>query len=910
MVNTIIRLHTDLSMQSDQNPKRLFLIDAMALAYRTYFAFMQNPLTNSKGENVSVVFGFTNILLNVLDKEKPEYFGVVFDTPEPTFRHKLYNEYKAQRAEMPMDMVEQLPRIQQMLDILNIPSVSKPGFEADDVMGTLAKKAESHGIQTVLVTGDKDLMQLVSPLTVIYDPKKSGQEPEWMDISAVEARIGLPPEKIADYLALVGDSSDNIPGVPGIGPKSAVPLLQEFASVDDILNHVDNIESSRARKCLIENGHLAKLSRELTVIDCRVPLDLEPTDLVLGTPDNLKAVAFFQEMEFRSLADRFAPEGKKIAKQYNLVDSEETFSQFIERLAKVRSFAFDTETTSVDPMNAELVGLSFSWREGEAFYMPVMATESRVLDKQLVLERLRPILENKEIKKCGHNGKYDMLVLAQEGVNVQGFDFDTMVASYLLNPSGRQHNLDSLSLKFLNLKKIPTTDLIGSGRNQITMDRVPVEKIKDYACEDADVTWRLRQILAPKLVELGLQKLFEDVEMPLVGVLLIMEQNGVALDEIYLARMSEELNTELKRLEKTIYKLANGPFNINSPKQLADILFEKLKLPPSRRTKTGYSTDVSVLEDLSRSHELPRRILEYRQLAKLESTYVDALPKLVNPRTGRVHTSFNQTVAATGRLSSSNPNLQNIPIRTEIGRRIRGAFLSSSSDHVLLDADYSQIELRIMAHLSRDDTLRNSFLNGEDVHTRTAALVFNVDAADVTKDQRRQAKVVNFGIMYGMGAYGLAQRLGIPADEADAFIKTYFASYPGVQEYMIDIVRQAREKGYVTTLLNRRRYLPEISSDNRRMRDFAERTAINTPIQGSAADMIKVAMIEIQHRLQKEGYNSKMILQVHDELVFDVPKNELAEMKELVRTAMEDAIELIVPIRVDIGVGVDWLQAH
>jgi DNA polymerase I len=898
------------------NPlKRLFLIDGSAVAYRSYYAFVRNPLINSKGENVSAVFGFTQTMLNILDTEKPDYFAVVFDTPEPTFRHKLFDQYKAQRVAMPDDMVEQLPRIQEMLNALNVPTIALPGFEADDVMGTLAKTATNMNIFTVLVTGDKDLMQLVNARTVIFNPKRGGEATEWLDEKGVADKMGVQPAQIIDYLALAGDTSDNIPGVPNIGPKTALALLQQHGSLDNIYQNLEKISAKRARENLELYREQAMLSYQLATIHCNVPLDVEIADLKPAVIDHQRAFDFFQAMEFRSLANRFAPKAAVTEVAYHLVNDPKSLTGLVETLQSLSIFAFDTETTDVDPMRAELVGLSFSWKDGEAYYIPVkgpkdLAEQAQILDVKMVLNLLRPVLENENIRKCGHNAKYDMLVLSQHGVQVQGLAFDTMVANYLINPSVRQHNLDALGLSYFNLIKITTESLIGSGKNQKRMDEVPLDKIKDYACEDADVTWRLQTVLSARIKEFELQPLLETVEMPLVQVLMIMEQNGVALDTLYLARMSDELQIDLDRLEKYIYKLADVKFNINSPKQLAEILFEKLKLPHARRTKTGYSTDVAVLEELAFKHELPRQILEYRQLAKLKSTYIDALPRLVNLKTGRVHTSYNQTVAATGRLSSSDPNLQNIPIRTDIGRRIRQAFVSRDQNHVILDADYSQIELRIMAHLSNDDTLRSSFMNNEDVHARTAALIFNVDPVQVTSDQRRKAKEVNFGIMYGMSAWGLAKRLGISNEEGDSFIKTYFAGYPGVQDFILRIIRDAREKGFVTTLLNRRRYLPEIKSDNRQMREFAERTAINTPIQGSAADLIKVAMVNIQNRLSGEKLDSKMIMQVHDELVFDVRKDELEYMKGLVKTEMEKAIQLNVPVRVDMGVGEHWLEAH
>ena len=900
---------------SESSKPRLFLIDGMALAYRVYFAFARNPLINSRGENVSAVFGFTNTLLNILDIEKPDYFAVVFDTPEPTFRHELYEDYKAQRADMPQDMVEQLPRIREMLDVLKIPVVEKPGYEADDIIGTYAQMAAQENVQTVIVSGDKDMMQLVNSHVKMLNPKRSGEEPEWLDEKGVKEKIGLPPSKIIDYLALMGDSSDNIPGVPGIGPKSALKLMQEYGSVENILQNIENISDKRSRTALEKSPDSASMSKELTKIHCDVPLDTKPQELRIGELDRESAFEFFQRMQFRTLADRFAPEQPEMKREYSLVQTDEHLKQLIDKLASSERFAFDTETTHEEPMRAELVGLSFSLEQGVAFYAPVRGSEEltsdyKPLDLKKVLSDLKPVFEKESIQKCAHNAKYDIIILSHYGIAVQGLSFDTMVASYLLDPSLRQHNLDALALAHFNLKKIPTSQIIGSGAKQITMDMAPIEQVSEYACEDADVTWRLWNLLEPQVKEKNLKSLMDDVEVPLIHVLADMEKTGVAVDKPYMQRMSKELETELAALEKKIYELAGVKFNINSPKQLGKVMFEDMGLPVIRKTKTGYSTDVSVLEELAKEHELPRQILEFRQFTKLKSTYVDALPKLINPKTGRLHTSYNQTVAATGRLSSSDPNLQNIPIRTELGRTIRAGFVATDKNHVLLDADYSQIELRIMAHLSGDKTLAESFQQNDDVHRRTAALVFDVDPADVTDDQRRKAKEVNFGIMYGMGAYGLSQRLGITPDEGAQFIEAYFTNYPGVQQYMVDIVHQAQEKGYVTTLLNRRRYIPEIKSDNRRIRDFAERTAINTPIQGSAADMIKVAMINIQRRIEKENLASKMILQVHDELVFDVHKNELDVMQDIVRTEMENAIALNVPIKVDMGTGINWLEAH
>lgn len=908
-------------MGKTDSPK-IFLIDGSALAYRSYFAFQRNPLINSKGENTSAVFGFLNSLLRIIDEQQPDYLAAVFDTPEPTFRHKIYPEYKATRQKMPDEMSEQLPRIKQVLDVLNVPIIEIPGLEADDVMGALAKKAASQNLEIYLVTGDKDFLQLVSPLIRIYNPRRAGEEVEILDEKGVVQKIGLPPEKIIDYLSLMGDSSDNVPGVPGIGPKTALEILSQFDNLEDVFENLDKIKRETVRNKLSEYKDLAFLSKKLVTLETQTSMPFKIEDLVRKAPDRVQAFDLMKELEFNSLLDRFSDVQEAEEFDYNTIRDLDQLKQFVAKLNYCKQFTLDLETTDVDPMKAEIVGLSFSWKDGLAYYIPVISENIAVtsdlfskkkfhgLPMKTVLNSLKSILGDATIKKCGQNVKYDLLVLLRAGLEVKGVDFDTMVASYVVNPSLRQHNLDALALAYLNYQKIPTKELIGTGKKQISMAEVPIEDVSRYACEDADFTQRLRHVLEPKLVAYGLKKLFDEVELPLIDVLMDMEKNGVSLNVPYLNQMSKELQQRLNQLIKNIYQLAGQDFNINSTKQLSDILFNKLGLPVIKRTKTGPSTDVTVLETLAREHQLPQELLEYRQLSKLKSTYVDALPKLINPITGRVHTSYNQTVAATGRLSSSDPNLQNIPIRTEIGRKIREAFIPIDNNHVILDADYSQIELRVMAHLSQDPTLIEAFQEGKDIHRETAALVFKVPLEEVTDDMRRRAKEVNFGIMYGMGPYGLASRLEIPQEEAEMFIISYFASYPKIQEFMMMAQEFARKKGYVTTLLNRRRYLPDIHSDNRRVREFAERNAINTPIQGTAADLIKVAMIKIFNRLKEKKLTTKMIMQVHDELVFEVPKQEIDTVKELVRREMENAIELSVPIKVDVGIGKNWLEAH
>jgi DNA polymerase I len=907
---------------SKTETKTLYLIDSMAMAYRAYFALQRAPLITSNGENVSAVFGFLKSVLRILDEQNPNYFAAVFDTPHPTFRHELYPEYKATREKMPEEMSDQLPRIREMLDVLNIPIIEVPGFEADDVMGALAKLAENEKIETYLVTGDKDFMQLVSPLIKIYNPKRINENPEIMDELGVLNKVGLPPEQIIDYMGLMGDSSDNVPGVPGIGPKGAYTLLSQFKSMDEIYKNINKIKSDSTKNKLAQNKELAFLSRKLVTIDTELDVPVEIKNLLINQPDKSRAFALMKELEFNSLLDRFTESKETQKVEYITIKDMPQLENLVAELNKRKQFTLDLETTDVDPMRAEIVGLSFSWKEGEAYYIPVdMAAgavsgdlfskkESTGLPAQKVLAALKPMLMDQNIKKCGQNIKYDLMVLSRVGIEVQGVNFDTMVASYLINPSLRQHNLDALTLQYFNYQKVPTSDLLGKGKNQINMADVPVEKVSFYACEDADFTQRLRSKLEKELSNRELRKLFDEVELPLLSVLMEIEKNGVTLDVPFLQKMSKELDLGLSKNRGKIFELAGQEFNINSPKQLSEILFTKLGLPIIKKTKTGPSTDVSVMETLAKEHELPHEILEFRQLSKLKSTYVDALPKLINPKTGRVHTSYNQTVAATGRLSSSDPNLQNIPIRTEIGRQIRKAFVPVDNNQILIDADYSQIELRVMAHLSRDKALTKAFEAGADIHRSTAARVFKVEEEEVTGDMRRRAKEVNFGIMYGMGPFGLANRLDIPQDEAEMFIYNYFSYYPQIQEFIEASKEKAREQGYVTTLLNRRRYLPDISSDNRRMREFAERNAINTPIQGTAADLIKVAMINISQRLKEKKLNTKMIMQVHDELVFEAPKTESDEATELIRYEMENAIQLDVPVKVDIDTGMNWLEAH
>ncbi len=914
---------------SELKGKRLFLLDGMALAYRSFFAFIRNPLINSKGMNTSGIFGFTNTLLKILRDENPDYIAVVFDTSVPTFRHKQFPEYKATRERMPDELRHQIPMMRDMVKAFNIPLLEKDGYEADDVMGTLAKQAEAAGMQVYLVSGDKDLMQLVSDqVCMIGFARGNTNEVQTIGIQGVQKKFGVKPEKVIDVLGLMGDSSDNVPGVPGVGPKTALNLILQYGNLESVLNHAEDVKRQNVRENLIAFREQALLSKELVTIDVNVPVDT-PIESLIRSEMNQDEVKFlFQAYEFNQLLSQIdysePSESQAVKREYHTPATLAELDDFILKLSQQTMFALDLETTAISPVGAEIVGLSFSWEPGVAWYVPLRCPDSELFPElelseaqipDAVLGRLKPVLLDPKIKKCGQNIKYDWLVLKQAGIDLQGVTFDTMVAAYLINPSARRFNLDALALEYFNLTKIPTEAIIGKGRKQICMDQVPLDQVAEYACEDADVTWRLMQVLAPRLKENEIEDLFQDVEVPLIQVLLEMEENGVALDVPFLREMSAKMDNQLIDLENTIYEMAGERFNIKSTQQLGHILFEKLKvhelvgLKRAKRTKTGYATDVKVLESLS-VHPLPQKLLDYRQLIKLKSTYIDALPKLINPKTKRVHASFNQTVAATGRLSTSDPNLQNIPIRTDIGREIRKAFIPGREHYYMVSADYSQIELRIMAHISGDETLLESFRKDEDVHKRTASEIFEVPQNEVTADHRRMAKTINFGIIYGMGQYGLANRLQISTDEAQQFIHAYFARYPKVNAFMSQIIAQAYDKGYVTTLMNRRRYLPELNSDNRSLREMAERTAINTPIQGTAADLIKVAMIRIARRLREEDWQACMILQIHDELLFEVHQNQTDQLADMVRQEMEGAIKLNVPIKVDVGIGQNWYEAH
>ncbi|MBB3840488.1 DNA polymerase-1 [Runella defluvii] len=941
--------------------KKLFLLDAFALIYRAHFAFVKNPRISSKGLNTSAIFGFANTLLEVLKDEKPTHLGVAFDTPKPTFRHVQFEAYKAQRQEQPEDITTAVPYVKQLLKAMCIPILEMEGYEADDVVGTLAKKAAREGFEVFMMTPDKDYGQLVEEHVYLYKPAISGKGVEIMGPKEVCERWGISDiSQVVDMLGLQGDASDNIPGIPGVGEKTAQKLVAEFGSVENLIVNTDKL-AGKLKEKVIEGKDLAVLSKQLATIDINVPIAFEEEDLRMCEPNRELLSSLLDELEFKTLKKRLLGETEApvaipaanktgqlnlfgeaptavpsvskpsevtstgvsaepatsnerrtvatTAHRYHLVNTPELRQSLAQYLSLQESFCFDTETTSVDAIDAELVGLAFAYRDGEAFYVPVPADRA---EAQAIVEDFREVLENEKIEKIAQNLKYDMLILQNYGVEVRGPLYDTMLAHYLIEPDKR-HNMDALANAYLNYEPVAIEALIGKkGPKQLTMRDVAIEKVVEYAAEDADITLQLKHKLQPLLVENQAEKLFKGVEVPLVPVLAAMEREGIRVDTNVLSEMSGVLEIDMKQVEQEIFGLAGEEFNIGSPKQLGVILFEKMKLVKNpKKTATGqYATGEDILSDLESEHEIARKILDYRELQKLKSTYVDALPQLINPSTGRIHTSFNQAVAATGRLSSTNPNLQNIPIRTPRGREIRKAFIPRNEDYVILSADYSQIELRIMAAFSQDATMLEAFNKGIDIHASTASKVFNVALEEVTSDMRRKAKMVNFGIIYGISAFGLAQRLGIARGEASEIIKAYFQEFPAVKSYMDMVINKAREQKYVETILGRRRYLADIDSQNQTTRGFAERNAINAPIQGSAADMIKIAMINIHDFLKREKLQSRMLLQVHDELVFDAHRDEIELLSHHVNELMVNAIPLPVKMETGIGKGLNWLEAH
>ncbi len=896
------------SQTETSDSPELYLIDGSAYVYRAFHAV--RGLTNSKGMHTNAVFGFTRMLIKLMQERSPRYVGMFFDAKGPTFRHEIYEAYKANRPPMPDELVAQLPYIKQVTAGFNIPVIEMSGFEADDLIGTYARQGEARGFRVTMVTGDKDFVQLVTDKTVIWDPMKEKS----IDRERVLADFDLDPAQIIDMMGLSGDSADNVPGVPGIGPKTALTLIQTYGSMDALYEQIDGLTKKKQRENLIQYREQAYLSRTLVTIDTRAPIEFDAKDLEVTAPDEASLGRLFQELEFHTLQKEFQQAGPETPADYKAILSVDELAALIGRLESCHRFAIDTETTSQDPMAAILVGISIALAPQEAFYIPcghryLGAPEQ--LPTEELLARLKPVLENPAIEKIGQNIKYDWAVLRRHGADLRGVAFDTMLASYLLNPSKRAHNLDQIALDFLGHKNITFGEVAGKGRQAVTFDRVTLDQAVPYACEDADITLRAYEVLKPRLEELGLLPLLQEVEVPLIEVLLEMEMTGVRLDLEKLTELSKSFDVQLHRLKEEIYSLAGEEFNIQSSQQLGRILFEVLRLPVVKKTrkKTGYSTDVEVLTRLAAEHELPALILRHRSLAKLKSTYVDALLDQVDEHTGRIHTSFNQTVAATGRLSSSDPNLQNIPIRTEEGREIRMAFVARPG-WTLLSADYSQIELRLLAHYADDPLLMEAFAGDQDIHTLTASEVFRLRPEEVTEELRRQAKAINFGIMYGMSAFGLSRELGISNKMARTYIDHYFARYRGVKDYMDQAIGQARETRRTATLLGRIRLLPDIASRNPNVRQFAERTAINTPIQGTAADLIKVAMIDMAAALKKERLQTRMLLSVHDEIVFEVPEAEIDTIRKLAPKVMESVWKLKVPLKVNVAWGPNWAEAH
>ena len=889
--------------------QRLYLVDGSSYIYRAYFAIRH--LSNSKGEATNAIYGFTTMLMTLLREEQPDHIAVVFDSKGPTFRKDLYPDYKANRADMPADLVPQIPIIKEMVKAFRMPALELPGFEADDIIATLARRFATQGLAVTVVTGDKDLMQIVDSQICLLDTMKgkvSGPDD-------VIARFGVPPEQVLEVLGLAGDSSDNIPGVPGIGEKTASALIREFGSIDNLLANIDAVKGKKRQENLREFAEQARLSRRLAALVEDLEIDVDLDNLTLEEPDADALYELFKKLEFNKLLTDLAALQQPAAMvdgDYRTVTTETDLDMMINELKAAGTFAFDTETTSLTAVQADLVGLSFAIRAGAGWYVPVGHRYLGVPDQlppALVVEKLKPLLENPDDKKIGQNIKYDALVLRRAGIELTGICTDTMILSYLTHPEAKSHGLDALALSHLNYRTVPYSEVAGSGKKQICFSEVEVDKATRYAVEDADITWRIADKLLPELTSAAIRKLYEDVEMPLVDVLTRMEWTGIRIDAGFLGMLSAEMGERLNALEKQIHDLAGGAFNINSPKQLGEVLFERLGLARGKKTKSGWSTNVEVLQGLAEQHEIAARILDYRSVSKLKSTYTDALPRLLNPATGRLHTSFNQAVTATGRLSSSDPNLQNIPIRTHEGRRIREAFVPQDG-WVLLSADYSQVELRVLAHMADVAALKESFAAGEDIHRRTAAEIFNVFPEMVTDEMRRQAKTINFGVLYGMGAFSLAKDLGISRPQAQEFIDQYFERYPGVLKFLEEKKAQARECRYVTTLLGRRCAIPEINSSNGAIRSYAERNAINYPIQGSAADIIKVAMVNIDRRLREEELQARMLLQVHDELVFEVPESERKYVTELICREMEEAVPLDLPLKVELGSGRNWAEAH
>ncbi len=891
---------------------KLYLIDGSSYIFRAFFGIRQF-LSNSKGLPTNALYGFTNMLMKVVRDEKPDYLAMVFDSKAKTFRHQIYPQYKANREVPPEDLAQQFPYFEPLVDAFDIVSLREDGFEADDIIGTLSLIGKKEGLDVVIVSGDKDMMQLIDDQTCVLDTMKNKQ----IGPEEVIDKFGVPPEKVIEVMGLMGDSSDHIPGVKGVGPKTAKDLIQKYDSIQNLYDHIDEIEKKKLKEKLTQDRENAFLSRELVTIKTDMDLKVNIENLKRKEPNPDKLRKIFSDLEFNSLLnDLGSTDNKQLSQKidrpsFECVLDNKALDRWIKKLKKSGEFALDLETTSKHPVKAQMVGISFSSKDHEACYVPVDHRYMGVpkqLDKKETLKKLQSILEDGKLKKYGHNIKYDLIVLEKEGIYLKGIEFDSMLASYVIDPGKRNHGMDDLALQYLGRQTISYSEVAGKGAKEIGFDEVEIERATDYAAEDSEITWLLTKKFQ-KMLDKESSELYHTIELPLIQVLAEMEKTGVLLDKKHLAKLSQKIDKKLKKLEDEIYLLAGAPFNINSPKQLGVVLFEDLKLPALKKTKTGYSTDVSVLEELSTQHELPEKVLNFRQMSKLKSTYVDSLPNEINPTTGRVHTSYNQTVAATGRLSSSDPNLQNIPIRTDLGKEIRKAFIASP-DCLLLSADYSQIELRLLAHLSEDPALIKAFQKDEDIHSRTAAEIFGTGLNSVDEEHRRMAKAVNFGIVYGLSAFGLSRQLKISPKEAKIFIDQYFQLYKNVKKFMENTIDSAKKDGYTLTMMGRKRYLPDINSKNRMVREAAERVAINSPVQGSAADIIKLAMIRLFNQLQKKKLQSKMILQVHDELVFDVVESEKSGLGKLVKKEMEKVVNLKVPLKISMDWGSNWNEAH
>ncbi|QOJ29375.1 MAG: DNA polymerase I [Ignavibacteriales bacterium] len=915
--------------------KKFVIIDAMALAYKAYFAFKTRPLYTKNGEPTSAVFGFLNQIIKIYEDLKPDYAAVAFDSKEKTFRHEMYAEYKGTRDEMPDDMIPQIGRIKEVVEALGIPLLILPGYEADDIIGAASSKAEQSGLFTYMISPDKDYVQLVTDRVYLVKPGRSGEDYTILSPEKVLETYEFSPNQMIDYLSLLGDQSDNIPGAKGIGEKGALKLIKEFGTIDSIYERINEVTPEGTKKKLLAAAEDVRISKDLITIRKDIPLDLNLSEMAVKKPDYPVVRKLFTELEFsRSLnriieifkltdTDLEGPHETTLfdnstistqSKNYTLIRSVKEMKTLAEKLSKQELFVFDTETDSLDRFRMNMVGAAFSFNAHEAYYIPFRYAQSDAswpeeCTTDAFAEIFKPVFENASVKKICQNGKFDISVLKNYGITVNGFYFDTMVASYILDPD-QKHNMDDLSRKYLDYDPIPLSSLIGEKKDPSRIYSVPVKNISDYSCEDADVTYQLFTILNKKVQETGQDKLAHEIEFPLVEVLADMERAGIRVDVHALKQQSKELQKLIESETTVIHEMAGQIFNVGSPAQLQKILFENLKLPPTKKIKSGYSTDAQSLESIRNEHEIVEHILNYRTVSKLKSTYTDSLPEMIHPLTGRIHSSFNQVVAATGRLSSVDPNLQNIPIRTELGKDIRKAFIPADNDHILLSADYSQIELRIMAHLSGDEYLVNAFKNGEDIHRSTAALVFGISKDEVTSDMRRKAKEVNFGILYGIGVFGLKTRLGISQQQAKEIIDGYFTTFKSVKSFMDESINKARERGFSETITGRRRYLKNINSSNFTVRQFEERVAINMPIQGAAADIIKLAMVRLHHYFREQKFKSRMVLQVHDELVFDVYKPELEKVKSAVIDIMQNALPLSVPMLVEAGTGVNWLDAH